>query len=274
MVPAGATRGKEQAVAVGRACMPSGRMTVEWRRSHSSSCCSGAPQNTTDTNELNTTPAPYSQQMAGNAYRITCARGPRPAQAAAHGAAAPPASAALLAPGAGARAGRDRANAVRPLPQHSQPAQAAGAHALEGRGHAVVEADDAARGRRRPLAEQHVRRQHRGQHEEALAAEPHDRQRHLHQRDQLQVLRRGHARDLAAVLAQHPARPRGPGLARARAAPRPAGGWADALSPGRRDWVAPRRPGQRVRSLQTLPLPPAPPAARGAGPWPGRASAR
>jgi len=102
---------------VGRACMPSGRMTVEWRRSHSSSCCSGAPQNTTDTNELNTTPAPYSQQMAGNAYRITCTRRALPAQAAAargafpaaaHGAAVPTASATLLALAAGARRCRDR----------------------------------------------------------------------------------------------------------------------------------------------------------------------
>ena len=50
-----------------------GRTMVECLRRDSHSCCAEAPQNTTDTNVENTKPAPYSQQMAGKLYRITCA---------------------------------------------------------------------------------------------------------------------------------------------------------------------------------------------------------
>ena len=49
-----------------------GRTMVECLRRDSHSCCTEAPQNTTETNVENTKPAPYSQQMAGNEYRITC----------------------------------------------------------------------------------------------------------------------------------------------------------------------------------------------------------
>jgi hypothetical protein len=45
---------------------------VECLRSDSHSCCTDAPQKTTDTNVENTKPAPYSQQMAGKLYKITC----------------------------------------------------------------------------------------------------------------------------------------------------------------------------------------------------------
>lgn len=51
-----------------------GRTMVERRRRASQACCRDAPQNTTDTNVLNTHPAPYTQHTAGNEYNTTCAR--------------------------------------------------------------------------------------------------------------------------------------------------------------------------------------------------------
>ena len=54
-------------------CSPMGRTMVECLRRDSHIVCTDAPQNTMDTNVEKMMPAPYSQQTAGNEYRITCA---------------------------------------------------------------------------------------------------------------------------------------------------------------------------------------------------------
>ena len=52
---------------------PIGRTMVELFRTDSTSCWTDAPQKTIETKLENRMPAPYSQQMAGKEYRMTCA---------------------------------------------------------------------------------------------------------------------------------------------------------------------------------------------------------
>ena len=87
-----------------------------------------------------------------------------------------------------------------------QQLEGGNAHALEQGGQAVVEADEEARWARDVVAEQQVGGEHADEDEELLAAQPHDGQRDLHQRDELAVLRAAHAPQLRPVLAQLPAR--------------------------------------------------------------------